>query len=114
MALVCGGVLLSTACAPLAAGGASLPFDTVSVMPSGNFARRVRTLAFLVGNAADLGTRLAPDSAGPTRVDGGPSSRGGGPSEFDNGSGAIGDSSRSERTQIQGGSFAQAVLLVPP
>ena len=106
MALVCGGVLLSTACAPLAAGGASLPFDTVSVMPSGNFARRVRTLAFLVGNAAHLGTRLAPDSAGPTRVDGGPS-------EFDNGSGAIGDSSRSERTQSQGGSSAQAVLLVP-
>lgn len=83
-------------------------------MPSGNFVRRVRTLAFLVGNAAHPGTRLAPDSAGPTRVGGGPSSRGGGPSEFDNGSGAIGDSSRSEHSQSQGGSSAQAVLLVPP
>ena len=114
MALVCVGVLLSTAGVPLASGGASLPFGAVSVMPSGSFARRVRTLAFLAGNAACPGTRLAPDSAGPTRVGGGPSSRDGGPSEFDNGSGAIDDSSRSECTQSQGGSSAQAVLLVPP
>lgn len=114
MALVCGDVLLSTADVPLAFRGAFLPFGVVSVMLSGNFARRVRTLAFLVGNAAGRGTRLAPDGAGPTRVGGGPSSRGGGPSEFDNGSGAIGDSSRSEHSQSQGGSSAQAVLLVPP
>lgn len=110
VALVCGGVLLLTAGVPLASGGASLPFGAVSVMPSGNFARRVCTLAFLVGNAARPDTRLAPESAGPTRVGGGPSSRDGGPSEFDNGSGAIDDSSRSESTQSQGGSS----VLVPP
>src|SRR5437660_11292682 len=92
MDLVCGGVLLSTSGVPLASGGASLPFGAVSVMPSGNFARRVCTLAFLADNAAGRGTRLALDGADPTRVGGDPSSHGGDPSEFDNGSGAIGDS----------------------